>query len=133
MQVTRIAGCQDAKAGEEALSRRSRREASGEAPRAAAALRPDALVTVAPPGGRIIVTPVARPACPWLIVHGDRDELVDAALVRKWAGDFAPPPRLVVLADAEHFFNGRLGELRAAVLEFLAGERGGGVRGGTRA
>jgi alpha/beta superfamily hydrolase len=100
---------------------------------AAAALRPDALVTVAPPVGRIIVTPVARPACPWLIVHGDRVELVDAALVRKWAGDFAPPPRLVVLADAEHFFHGRLGELRAAVFEFLAGEGGGGVRGGTRA
>lgn len=81
-----------------------------------------ALVTVAPPVGRIIVTPVAQPACPWLIVQGDQDELVDAATVRRWAGEFTPRPCLAMLAGAEHFFHGRLAELRATVLEFLEGE-----------
>jgi alpha/beta superfamily hydrolase len=89
---------------------------------AAGSVRPDALVTVAPPVGRIIVTPVARPSCPWLVVQGDCDELVDAASVRRWVGDFVPPPSLVMLSGAEHFFHGRLGELRAAVLGFLTGE-----------
>ena len=89
---------------------------------AAGRARPRALVTVAPPVGRIIVAPVARPPCPWLVVQGDRDELVDAGQVRKWVGNFVPPPRLVMLSEAEHFFHARLGDLRAAVLEFLAGE-----------
>jgi hypothetical protein len=89
---------------------------------AAGSVRVQALVTVAPPVGRIIVTPVARPSCPWLVVQGDQDELVDVTLVRRWVGDFVPPPRLVVLSQAEHFFHGRLGELRAAVLGFLAKE-----------
>jgi len=90
--------------------------------RAAAVVRPGALVTVAPPVGRIIVTPVARPPCPWLVVQGDRDELVDVATVRRWVTDFESPPRLEVLAGAEHFFHGRLGELRSAVLGFLKAE-----------
>jgi alpha/beta superfamily hydrolase len=88
---------------------------------AAAVARPGALVTVAPPVGRIIVAPVERPACPWLVVQGDSDELVDVKQVRRWAAEFVPQPRLVVLDGAEHFFHGRLGELRAAVLGFLSG------------
>jgi alpha/beta superfamily hydrolase len=89
---------------------------------AAAVVRPAALVTVAPPVGRIIVSAVARPPCPWLVVQGDRDELIDVETVRRWAGEFEIPPRLVELPGAEHFFHGRLGELRAVVLAFLSGE-----------
>jgi alpha/beta superfamily hydrolase len=87
---------------------------------AAAVAQPAALVTVAPPVGRIIVAPMIRPSCPWLVVQGDRDELVDVAAVRRWVGEFEVPPRIVVLSEAEHFFHGRLGELRAAVLGFLS-------------
>jgi hypothetical protein len=45
---------------------------------AAGSVAPAALVTVAPPVGRIIVAPPSRPRCPWLVVQGDHDELVDA-------------------------------------------------------
>lgn len=93
---------------------------------AAATVRPASLVTVAPPVGRIIVTPLPRPPCAWLIVQGDRDELVDVAQVRRWSAGFAPPPRLAVIAGAEHFFHGRLAELRSAVIEFLSVEGAGG-------
>ena len=87
---------------------------------AAGAVRPDKLVTVAPPVGRLITQPIARPPCPWLIVQGDRDELVDFATVQRWAAAYAPqPPELLVMRDAEHFFHGRLAELRAGVLRFL--------------
>ena len=47
---------------------------------------------------------------------------MDAAQVRRWVEGFVPPPRLVMLEGAEHFFHGRLAELRAAVRSFLAGE-----------
>jgi alpha/beta superfamily hydrolase len=84
-------------------------------------VHPARLVTIAPPVGRIITQPVARPACPWLIVQGDRDELVDVAQVRAWAASYAPEvPAVIVMRDAEHFFHGRLVELRQAVLDFLA-------------
>ena len=84
--------------------------------------RPAALVSVAPPVGRIIVGHVERPACPWLVVHGEQDELVDAQAVRAWTAAFDPPPELAMLGDATHFFHGRLGELRTRVMAFLAGK-----------
>jgi alpha/beta superfamily hydrolase len=93
---------------------------------AAAVARPAALVTVAPPVGRIIVAPVPRPRCPWLVVQGDLDELVDAGTVRRWAGEFEEPPQLAMLPGAEHFFHGRLGELRSVVLGFLSAAAAGG-------
>ena len=86
---------------------------------AAGQARPAKLVTVAPPVGRLLVTPVARPPCPWLVVQGDRDELVELPAVEAWVAGFDEQPRLVVLPGAEHFFHGRLVELRAEVLEFL--------------
>ena len=87
---------------------------------------PQRLVTVAPPVGRIIRTPIARPRCEWLIVQGDRDELVDVAAVREWAAAFDPSPELLVVREAEHFFHGKLVELRAGIVRFLRGEAQGG-------
>jgi hypothetical protein len=92
---------------------------------AAQSVAPLALVTVAPPVGRIIVAPVPRPACPWLVVHGACDELVDVTQVHRWVDGYTHPPQLVVLEGAEHFFHGRLADLRAAVLQFLSGELAG--------
>jgi uncharacterized protein len=80
---------------------------------------PAKLVTIAPPVGRIITEPVARPDCPWLIVQGDQDELIDLEAVRSWARRFAPEPELQVIEGAEHFFHGKLGELRSVLLAFL--------------
>jgi alpha/beta superfamily hydrolase len=82
---------------------------------------PGRLVTIAPPVGRIIVEPMPRPDCPWLVVQGDQDELVDVELVRRWVAGYDPAPELAVLAGAEHFFHGRLNELRATILRFLRG------------
>jgi alpha/beta superfamily hydrolase len=82
---------------------------------------PRKLVTIAPPVGRIIVEPIPRPDCPWLVVQGDQDELVDVALVQRWVAGYTPAPELAVLAGAEHFFHGRLNELRGTILRFLRG------------
>jgi alpha/beta superfamily hydrolase len=74
------------------------------------------LVTVAPPVGRLLSGDVAVPRCPWLLLQGTADELVDAAAVRDWASRLVPPPDIVELSGASHFFHGRLHELRDAVL-----------------
>lgn len=81
------------------------------------------LVTIAPPVGRWDFSAIAAPACPWLVVQGDQDELVDHAAVERWLASLAPPdpPRLLLLPGAEHFFHGRLHEVKDAVTSFLAG------------
>ncbi|HWW21550.1 MAG TPA: alpha/beta fold hydrolase [Steroidobacteraceae bacterium] len=90
----------------------------------AAAVRsaPSKLITVAPAVGRPEFSSAAKPNCPWLIVQGDADELVDIRDVRAFAARFEPAPKLVVMSGVEHFFHGRLTQLRDEVLAFLKNE-----------
>jgi|HubBroStandDraft_3_1064219.scaffolds.fasta_scaffold62875_2 alpha/beta superfamily hydrolase len=81
--------------------------------------QPQRLVLVAPGITKIDVGPRPVPACPWLIVQGDADDVVPAATVLEWARTLEPPPTLSVLAGAGHFFHGRINELRDAVVEFM--------------
>ncbi|MET0282468.1 MAG: alpha/beta hydrolase [Steroidobacteraceae bacterium] len=80
------------------------------------------LVTVAPALGHNY--PAARdievPQCPWLVVQGDADDVVDPAVNIQWAAQLVPPPRLVVLPGVGHFFHGQLGALLEQVRPFLA-------------
>ena len=77
-----------------------------------------ALVTVAPPVDRLIDR-ASPPDCPWLIVQGDEDELVDCAAVLDWVNALPPGPQVTVLRGVDHFFHGRLVELRDIVMHFL--------------
>lgn len=82
------------------------------------------LVTVAPSLGKNFTDPaaIALPSCPWLIVQGDADEVIDGALVMQWAQRIEPAARLAVMAGAGHFFHGRLTDLQAVVQPFLAAD-----------
>ncbi len=89
--------------------------------RAAAVLQPLAQVSIAPPFGKYVgdsAVPV-RPACPWLVVHSRDDEVVDYAQTKAVLDGYVPPPQLVTLDGAGHFFHGRLTELGGIVLPFL--------------
>jgi uncharacterized protein len=79
------------------------------------------LVTVAPPVGRFEFdfSALGRPGCPWLVVQGDADDLVDPATVLAWVGSLDPQPRLRVMPGAGHLFHGHLVPLREAVQEAL--------------
>jgi alpha/beta superfamily hydrolase len=77
------------------------------------------LITVAPALRWLTQVKEQVPACPWLIVQGDQDELVDARAVQSWAAGLTQPPQLKILPGAEHFFHGRLNDLRDAVREWL--------------
>ncbi|MDX1498517.1 MAG: alpha/beta fold hydrolase [Woeseiaceae bacterium] len=78
------------------------------------------LVTVAPAVRRFANGLESQPDCPWLIVQGDSDELVAVDETIDWVNGLAPGPELLVMAGAEHFFHGRLVELRSAVVDFIA-------------
>jgi hypothetical protein len=84
--------------------------------RAAASVRPARLISVAPAIAHL-EGEFTRPKCPWLIVQGEADEIVDAQAVVAWARRFTPPPQLRLLPGVGHFFHGQLEQLRDAVLE----------------
>jgi alpha/beta superfamily hydrolase len=90
--------------------------------RAAGAAGPERLVAVAPGLTKIDIS-AAAPACPWLIVQGDADEVVPPEAVQRWAEGLRPPAKLVMLPGASHFFHGRINELRDVVLAFMAAEQ----------
>ena len=87
--------------------------------RAAAARDVARLVTIAPAIRRVSVDESSLPQCPWLIVQGDQDELVDPNDIQQWAQALPESPSLVMLNGVEHFFHGRLNELRQAVVRWL--------------
>ncbi|HEY7754473.1 MAG TPA: hypothetical protein VH856_11730 [Steroidobacteraceae bacterium] len=78
------------------------------------------LVTVAPPVQRFDFSRHAAPSCRWLVVQGDADELVNHEAVLGWTRAVSPAPEVMMVAGAEHFFHGRLTELRARVGAWLA-------------
>jgi alpha/beta superfamily hydrolase len=74
-----------------------------------------ALVTVAPPVGRWDFDAIELPKCPWLVVQGEEDEVVDPAAVFAWIDALATPPHLVRMPETTHFFHRRLMDLRGAL------------------
>ena len=77
------------------------------------------LITIAPPVQRFDFSTLAVPQCPWLVVQGDQDELVDHEAVLAWTRTLQPAPTVAMLPGAEHFFHGRLNDLRTAIQEHL--------------
>ena len=88
--------------------------------RAAVAVDVDGLVSVAPAIYRFAGGLEGQPRCPWLVVQGDEDELVDVDETVEWLNSLEPGPELLVVEGAEHFFHGRLNDLRSAVMSFVA-------------
>jgi len=87
--------------------------------KAAARVEVDGLVSVAPAISRFAAGLESQPNCPWLIVQGDRDELVDIDETLAWVNSLEPGPELLIVAEGEHFFHGRLIDLRDAVESFV--------------
>lgn len=92
--------------------------------RAAVSASPAGLVSVAPAVYRFVDNLDAQPQCPWLIVHGDQDEIVPVEETVAWVGGMQPGPELTVFPATSHFFHGKLIELRDAVTGFVAAAAG---------
>lgn len=74
---------------------------------------PAQLVTVAPALERYFraAAEVPAPSCPWLLIQGDADEVLDASAVLGLAQSLPRPPRIAVLPGVGHFFHGKLDQL----------------------
>jgi alpha/beta superfamily hydrolase len=90
--------------------------------RAAAGLKPDVLIQIAPPVGRSWdFSEIAPFTGPWLVIQGDADEVVDPAQVYAWAESLEPGPDVVRIPDTSHFFHRKLMDLRGAVKNGVRG------------
>jgi hypothetical protein len=57
--------------------------------------------------------------CPWVLVQGERDEVVPPKAVFAWAENRHPRPTILRFPEAGHFFHGQLLELRTRLEEVL--------------
>jgi len=92
--------------------------------RAAVVTEVHGLISVAPAIYRFAGALEGQPQCPWLVVQGDDDELVDIDETIQWFNSLEPGPELLVLPGAEHFFHGRLNDLRSSVMDFISKTQG---------
>jgi len=90
--------------------------------KASAALRPQVLVSIAPPVGRQQwdLDDVQPPPC-WLVVQGNDDEIVDPQAVVDWLDSLDAPHTLVRMPDTSHFFHRKLIDLRGAIQHAVKG------------
>lgn len=73
------------------------------------------MISIAPPVGFRDFTGVRPPDCPWLLIQGEQDEIVDANAVFDWAAKQQPAPSVVRMPETGHFFHRRLLDLRGAI------------------
>jgi alpha/beta superfamily hydrolase len=73
------------------------------------------MISIAPPVGFRDFTGVRPPDCPWLLIQGEQDEVVDANKVLEWAAKQQPAPTVVRMPETGHFFHRRLLDLRGAI------------------
>ncbi|MFA6015171.1 MAG: alpha/beta hydrolase [Gallionellaceae bacterium] len=83
---------------------------------AAQQLQPRHLILAAPAVGRFAMPGVAPDT---LVIHGEHDDVVPLADVMNWARPAHLP--VVVLPQAEHFFHGRLTQLRDLIKKHFNG------------
>ena len=70
------------------------------------------LITVAPPINFFDFSVLQTPACPWVLVQGESDEIVPSDQVLAWAARQTPAPTMIRMAGVGHFFHGNLNLLR---------------------
>lgn len=84
--------------------------------RAADALEPQLLLSIAPPAGRWDFAAIAAPTMPWLVFQGEQDEIVDPQAVDAWLDSLAPRELVLVkMPETSHFFHRKLMDLRGAI------------------
>lgn len=91
----------------------------GVAIQAAVINKPIALISIAPSLSNLNVLAINEPGCPWLIVHGAQDELIQIKTVKQWLKPLKISPTVVVLDKATHFFHGCLIKLRMEIESFI--------------
>lgn len=86
---------------------------------AAQSASPARLISIAPPVNHYDFTQFTKIRCPWLVIQGDQDEVVEFGEVQAWAQKPPSPLKFIVMPGASHFFHGRLIELREHIEQWV--------------
>lgn len=78
------------------------------------------LVCIAPPLSYFDGESPPSPHCPWLLVHGDQDDVVDCEDTLGRLSEWPRQPDIRIIQGAGHFFHGQLTDLRQQVEPFLS-------------
>lgn len=73
------------------------------------------MISIAPPVGRWDFSAALAPPCPWLVVQGEDDDVVDPQAVYDWIDAMEDKPALVRMPETGHFFHRRMMDLRGAI------------------
>ena len=90
------------------------------AARAASRAQSHALITIAPAIQHYDFSTVDV-SCPWLLIQGDKDEVVPPEQVRSWASHNRQLSNIVWVDGASHFFHGRLLDLSGIISKWVEG------------
>jgi len=82
-------------------------------------LAPQRLILVAPPVQRFAFETAQLGALPSLVLQGDADEVVEPEAVNTWVAQQQHMPSYQILTQADHFFHGRLTELKKHVIDWM--------------
>jgi len=88
--------------------------------RAQQQLGADRLLLVAPPVTLFEFSELPEVTVPWMVIQGGKDEVIAPDQVARWVAGRSPRPVLRWMADADHFFHGRLNRVREAVMTLWA-------------
>ncbi|PCJ47904.1 MAG: alpha/beta hydrolase [Gammaproteobacteria bacterium] len=67
------------------------------------------LLSIAPPVQHFDFNKFSQPTCPWLVLMGDEDDVVEPAKVYEWVDSQEDnKPELIRFAGAGHFFHGEM-------------------------
>lgn len=78
------------------------------------------LISIAPPIQNFNFKELPPFDCPWLVVQGDQDEVVDPNAVFTWLENLENKPTIIRMENSSHFFHGKLIELRETLIQHLS-------------
>ncbi len=77
------------------------------------------LISIAPAVNHYDFQVLPLPNCPWILIQGEQDELVPSEEVYQWLDGLSLSPSVLRFAEADHFFHGKLIELRDRLQEAM--------------
>ncbi|MBD3610374.1 MAG: alpha/beta hydrolase [Gammaproteobacteria bacterium] len=86
------------------------------AARSGDAIAPDRLLLVAPPVSMFDFSSIGPFEVPYMVIQGEQDEVISSEAVGHWVDTQPQSPVYHLMPEADHFFHGRLVELREAIL-----------------
>jgi alpha/beta superfamily hydrolase len=87
--------------------------------RAAAQVKSELLITIAPPVHHYDYRQFAPAPSPWLILQGEDDDVVPPSYVFDFAKDSTPALPVIPFSNTGHFFHGKLLELKAHLIKAI--------------